>query len=188
MLAVDDVAAARPAAEELAVIAAGATAPFLGALAAYSTGAVALADGDAQAAIGPLRKARSAWADLDAPYEAARARLLIGRACRELGDEDSAAMELDSTRRSFAELGAAPDVAAVDALLTPPRRDGPSGLTGREVEVLELVAAGKTNRQIAEILVISEKTVARHVSNIFTKLEVSSRAAAAGYAIRHGLA
>ena len=114
--------------------------------------------------------------------------MLIGLACRELGDDDTATMELDLARRAFVQLGAAPDLARLDALSTRRVPDAAGGLTGREVEVLELIATGKTNRQVAEALFISEKTVARHVSNIFTKLAVSSRSAATAYAYRHGLA
>ena len=98
-------------------------------------------------------------------------------------------MEIAVARKAFDELGAVSDMARLDALVRPtPTTATASGLTGRELEVLELVAAGKTNRQIATDLVISEKTVARHISNIFTKLGVSSRAAATAYAFRHGLA
>ena len=188
MLAVDDVAAARSATEELAAIAAGVGAPLLTATSDYSAGAVALADGDALAAIAALRRAWSQWNELDAPYEAARARVLIALACRELGDDDTATMELDMARRAFAHLGAPPDLARLGTLTGSSNRTASGGLTGREMEVLELIATGKTNRQIAEVLVISEKTVARHVSNIFTKLAVTSRAAATAYAYRHGLA
>ena len=114
--------------------------------------------------------------------------MLIGLACRELGDDDTARMEFDMARRAFVQLGAVPDLARLDALTAPSEGSTAGGLTGREVEVLELIAAGKTNRQIAETLFISEKTVARHVSNIFTKLAVSSRSAATAYAYQHGLA
>jgi DNA-binding NarL/FixJ family response regulator len=188
MLTVDDVAAARTAADELAHIATDAHIPFLDATSAYATGAVALADGDAQNGLDALRRAWTVWCDLDMPYDAARARVLIGLACRELGDEDTAAMELSSARRALVELGAVPEVSRFDALTARPEAETAGGLTGREVEVIELVAAGKTNRQIAEQLFISEKTVARHVSNIFTKLSVSSRSAATAYAFKHGLA
>jgi DNA-binding CsgD family transcriptional regulator len=187
MLAVDDVEGARHGAEELAGLAATTGAPFLDAVSRYAFGAVALADGDARVAMGPLREALSAWCALEAPYEQARARLLIGLACRELGDDDTAAMEFDMARRGFVQLGASPDLANLDRLEAPASPRQTEGLTGREIEVLELVAAGRTNREIAKALVISEKTVARHVSNIFTKLAVTSRAAATSYALRHGL-
>jgi DNA-binding CsgD family transcriptional regulator/tetratricopeptide (TPR) repeat protein len=188
MLAAEDTTAARAAADELAEIAAVLRSGFLDAAAAYAAGAVALADGDAQAAIRPLRRACTLCCEFDTPYDAARARLLIGLACRELGDEDSATMEFDMARAAFAKLGAAPDLARLDALTAPIERRPSGGLTGREIQVLELIAAGKTNRQIAGELFISEKTVARHVSNIFTKVAVSSRAGATAYAYQHGLA
>jgi DNA-binding NarL/FixJ family response regulator len=111
----------------------------------------------------------------------------MGLACRELGDEDTAAMELDSARRVFQQLGAKPDLDRVEELSRKTAPKAAGGLTAREVEVLRLVAAGKTNRAIADQLVISEKTVARHVSNIFTKLGLSSRSAATAYAYEHDL-
>ena len=122
-------------------------------------------------AIAALRRAWTTWCDIDAPYEAARARLAIGLACRDLSDDDTAEMEIAVARKAFDELGAVSDMARLDALVRPtPTTASASGLTGRELEVLELVAAGKTNRQIATDLVISEKTVAQHISNIFSKL------------------
>ena len=143
--------------------------------------------GDARGALAALRQACTAWLDLDAPYEAARVRVLIGLACRELGDADAAVMELDLARDAFRRLGAAPDLARVEALSGKKSPAAAGGLTAREVEVLRLLAAGKTNRAIAGALAISEKTVARHVSNIFTKLGLSSRSAATAYAYQHGL-
>jgi DNA-binding NarL/FixJ family response regulator len=121
------------------------------------------------------------------PYEAARARVLVGLACRRLGDEDTAAMELDAARRVFQDLGAAPDLARVERLDRPAVPGAAGGLTAREVEVLRLVAAGKSNRAVAAELFLSEKTVERHVSNILTKLGVGSRTAAAAYAFEHGI-
>jgi len=186
MLAADDVAAAQSAADELAEIAAGLNAPFLDAVATSSAGAVLLAEGDAQAALARLRDAFVAWRELDAPHHAARVRVLIGLACRALGDNGSAEMELDAARGAFEELGAGSDLERVARIMHRP--SGPAGgLTGREAQVLELVASGKTNRAIATELFLSEKTVARHVSNIFTKLGLSSRSAATAYAYEHGL-
>jgi DNA-binding CsgD family transcriptional regulator/tetratricopeptide (TPR) repeat protein len=187
MLAVQDVPAARAAADELSRIAEDVGATLLRAIAARARGAVLLAEGDARAALTDLRDAWTAWREVEAPYEAARARVLIGVACRQLGDEDTASMELDAARSVFEELEALPDLAHVEELsrVTTPRST--DGLTGREVEVLGLVATGKTNREIAAELVISEKTVARHVSNIFIKLGVTSRAAATAYAYTHDL-
>jgi DNA-binding NarL/FixJ family response regulator len=121
------------------------------------------------------------WDEVDAPYEAARVRALMGEACRRLGDGDAATLERDAARRAFEELGAAPDAAR----LAPARAASP--LTERELEVLRLVAGGRTNKAIAAQLVLSERTVDRHVSNIFAKLGVSSRAAATAYAYEHEL-
>jgi DNA-binding NarL/FixJ family response regulator len=129
----------------------------------------------------------TAWSTLDAPYEAARVRVLIAQACRALGDEDGAALELDAARKAFERLGAGPDLANLDRDSTPSIPTAGGGLSTREVEVLRLIATGKTNRAIAEELFLSEKTVARHVSNIFGKLSLSSRAAATAYAYENGL-
>jgi DNA-binding NarL/FixJ family response regulator len=126
------------------------------------------------------------WGDLHAPYECARVRVSIGVACRGLGDLDTARMEFEAARRTFVELGAKLDLVRLDALT---QRAGPgaAGLTPREIEVLRLVAKGSTNRDIAETLVISERTVARHMSNILTKLGLSNRAAATAFAYEHDL-
>ncbi|MGH2824736.1 MAG: helix-turn-helix domain-containing protein, partial [Thermoleophilaceae bacterium] len=159
----------------------------LRALAAHAQGAVLLLEGDARAALGALRHGWAAWQELEVPYEAARVRVLIGLACRQLGDEETALMELDAARWVFEQLGAAPDLARAQALSRKARDKPPGGLTARELEVLRLVATGKTNRSIAADLFLSEKTVARHVSNIFTKLGLSSRAAATAYAYEHDL-
>jgi ATP/maltotriose-dependent transcriptional regulator MalT len=187
VLQAGDVIAARTGADELSAIAIDLKAPLLLALASHAQGAVLLAEGDAPAALTTLRSAWKAWRDLEVPHAAARARVLIGLACRELGDADSAEMEFDAARQAFRQLESAPDLVLLDALaaVSPPKDAG--GLTGREMEVLALVATGKTNREISEDLVISEKTVARHLSNIFIKLDVSSRAAATSYAYRHDL-
>ena len=182
-----DIVAARTAADELSMIATEMNAPFLHALAQRCTGAVLLAQGDARAALGVLRDAWSGWRKLDAPYEAARVRVLIGLACRALGDDDSADMELDAARSVFQQLDAAPELARVEELSGLASVAAAGGLTAREVQVLASVATGKTNRAIADDLFISEKTVARHLSNIFTKLGLSSRSAATAYAYEHDL-
>jgi DNA-binding NarL/FixJ family response regulator len=187
MVAAKDVPAARTAADELSALAADRDAPFLRAVSAHAIGAVLLAEGDPQAALGALRHAWAAWQQLEAPYEAARARVLVGLACRKLGDEEAAEMEFDAARCAFEQLGAAPDLARAEKLSQRPAFKAAAGLTEREVQVLALVATGKTNRAIAADLVISEKTVARHVSNIFTKLGLSSRSAATAYAYDHDL-
>ena len=187
MLAVGDRAAARRACSELAVIAASQEHGMLGALAEHAEGSVLLAEGDPGGALAALRRAAGAWRELQVPYRAARARVLVGVACRALGDEDAAVLELDSARAAFARLGAAPDLATVDALVEPQAPAAGGGLTRRELEVLRLVAAGRTNRAIASELVLSERTVERHVSNILVKLRVSSRAGATAHAYEHDL-
>ncbi len=187
MLAAGDVRAARAAADELSEMAEGLDAPLLRALATHAEGAVLLLEGDARAALGAQRDAWTAWQELEVPYEAARARVLIGLTCRQLGDEETAEMELDAARSVFEQLGAVPDLERAQALSRKAPAKSAGGLTARELEVLRLVATGKTNRSIAADLFLSEKTVARHVSNIFTKLGVSSRAAATAYAYEHDL-
>ena len=187
MLAAHDVAAARVAADELSAIAADLGAPLLGAVAAQAQGAVLLGEGNPSAALAALRRAWMAWQELEAPYEAARVRVLVGLACREVGDQEGAELELDGARWVFQQLGAVPDLARVEALSRKAAPKAAGGLTAREVQLLRLVAAGKTNRAIAESLVISEKTVARHLSNIFTKLGLPSRSAATAYAYEHDL-
>ena len=187
MLAAGEVDEAREASHELAEIAANTERPMLAAIAAHVRGAVDLAEGDPQAALAALRSASRVWQELDAPYELARVRVLVGQACRAVGDEDTAAMELEAARDVFDRLGAAPDLARVDALTRRLEAPETHGLSARELEVLRLVAAGKTNREIASELVVSEHTVARHVQNIFTKLRVSSRTAATAFAFEHQL-
>jgi len=186
-VAAGEVAAARSAAGELGEVAAGFDTPYLRAVAEYAHGTVLLAEGDPAAACAALRRSWVAWQELAAPYEAAWARLRMAQACRELGDHDTARMELDAARQVFQQLGAAPALARVRVLSGEGRPSGAGDLTARELEILRLVATGASNRHIADTLVISDKTVARHVANIFTKLGVSSRSAATGYAFRHDL-
>jgi DNA-binding NarL/FixJ family response regulator len=185
MLEARDLDRARAAADELDGIAAQHGVPFLSALSAQASGAVLLAKGDARAALSRLRAAHRSWRELDAPHQTARLRLLIALACRELGDAASAELEFEAARGTFEQLGAVPDLDRLARLAGGFR---PGDLSPRESEVLTLVAAGKTNRAIATELFISEKTVARHVSNILTKLGLSSRAEATAYAFKHGLA
>jgi DNA-binding CsgD family transcriptional regulator len=178
MLEVREHERARGACDELEEIAGRPASDALSAMSAHARGALLLADGDAEAALIALRRAGQLWQKLEAPYESARVRILVGRACAALGDEDTAALELETAREVFAQLGAATDLALVAALQPGRAPSETHGLTARELEVLRLVAAGSSNREIGEALVISEHTVARHLQNIFAKLGVSSRTAA----------
>jgi DNA-binding NarL/FixJ family response regulator len=187
MLAARDVSSARLAADELTAIAGRLDAPFVHALAADAQGAVLLAENDPRRALASLRRAWALWRELDAPYDASRTRVSIAAACRALGDVEGAAMELDAARQIFEQLGAASDLARLGDVARPQTLKAPSGLSVREAQVLRLVATGRTNRAIADELRISEKTVARHVSNIFVKLNLSTRAAATAYAFQHDL-
>jgi DNA-binding CsgD family transcriptional regulator len=182
-LALDEVAAARAAVAELRAITDTLTTPLLSALAHQAEGSVLVAAGEHAAALDVLRQAQQRWSDLDVPHGCAQVRALVGRCLAALGDPDSAALEMEAARESFERLGAAPEMARLGG--TPARAPGP--LTDREVEVVRLVAAGHTNRMIAGRLCLSEKTVARHLANIYAKLDVPSRAAATAYAYDHGL-
>jgi DNA-binding CsgD family transcriptional regulator/tetratricopeptide (TPR) repeat protein len=189
LLAAGDHAGAAEAAAELASTAEAANLPFLRASAAQVSGAIAVEGTMTNEGLEDLRLAQRLWTELDAPYEVARVRVLIGRALRALGDADGAALEFDAAEATFRRLGAGPDLASLSALgASAGRRGRAKGtLTGREREVLVLVATGRSNREIAGDLGISDRTVARHVANIFVKLDVSSRAAATAHGLRHGL-
>jgi DNA-binding CsgD family transcriptional regulator len=177
--AAGDLATAGGCADELAAAAKHSPAAYLQAISEHAAGSVLLARDDPAAALPRLRRAWSLWQEVDSPYDGARTRVLVARACAALGDEDACRMELSAARAVFEELGAFPDLAAAGAET--------GGLTPREREVLRLLATGATNRAIADQLVLSEKTVARHVSNLFGKLDVTSRSAATAYAYEHGL-
>ncbi|MEP7194412.1 MAG: LuxR C-terminal-related transcriptional regulator [Actinomycetota bacterium] len=185
LLAGNDLAGARPLVAELEAVGDAFDSSSLKAMAGYAVGALALAEDRPEDALKALRAALQRWRELGWPYENARTQALVGRSLRELGDEESAAVELGAAVRALAALGATPAAQAVDRLLAPGPL--PGGLTAREAEVLRLVAAGRSNPEIAAALFLSKKTVARHLSNIFTKLEVPSRTAAAAYAFDHGL-
>jgi len=187
LLAANDTESARGAARELEEIAESLDAPLLRATSAHWGGAVDLAEENADRALTALQNARDIWRDLEAPYEEARTRALIALASRALGDDDTADFELDAARGTFQRLGAVTDVARLDELGGSRSAKAPTRLTTRELEVLRLVATGQTNRAIADALGLSEKTVARHVANIFTKLGLTSRAAATAYAYRNRL-
>ena len=157
----------------------------LAARAAYACGVVELAADDPAGALPYLRRAHQGWVRLGMPYEAALAQAATGRALVALGDTESGRRTLAAARQTLVAVGARPDVDAVDRAVGPPSR--PAGLSEREVQVLQLVAAGQSNAQIAAALVLSDRTVARHLSNIFTKIDVGSRTAAAAYAFAHDL-
>ncbi len=176
---------ARPLAVELSTLASAIGSTVLAASAAQAMGAVELADGDAAGALPYLRKSHQLWTQSSSPYDAAVVRLLTGRCLLALSDETSAERELSAARAIFRQVGALPMADVASSLLAPASL--PGGLTAREVEVLRLVAAGRSNPQIAAELVLSEKTVARHLSNIFGKLDVGSRTAAAAFAFERGL-
>jgi DNA-binding NarL/FixJ family response regulator len=185
-LVLKDIAEARAAVTELNDLSSRMEALPLEAMALRAEGAVLLEEGDGRAALTSLRRSWAAWNRLGAPYEAARVRALIGAACLALGDEDSAAMELDAARWVLQQLGAGADLARLEApSATTQQLTG--RLTARELEVLRLIAAGETNKAIAAALVISEHTVARHVQNMLVKLGFSSRTGLAAFAVEHGL-
>ena len=187
MLAKADVAAARAASDELSQFAQTLGLPYPNALSCSARGAVALAEGEPLRALESLHAACAGWQELDAPYPHAQTRMMIGLAYRQLGDLEGAELEFDAAHEAFERLGAAPAATRVAALTRRSPIAPATGLTGREVEVLRLVATGITNHAIATRLHISERTVDRHVSNIFTKLDLSSRAAATAYAYQHKL-
>lgn len=185
-VAAEDLDTAAAAASELERIAADFESPALSAAALSSRGRLQLAEGDASAACATLREALHRWQELEVPYEVATVRLLLGQACRNCGDEDGATRSLASAAAIFDRLGAALDARHIRDLTSPSSL--PAGLTAREVEVLGLVASGRTNKEIAATLHLSERTIARHLSNIFTKVGVTTRTAAAGFAYENGLA
>ena len=187
-LAAGDREAASTAAAELEALCERIDTPALRATAARATGAVRLAEGNAPRAVASLRRAVTTWQELGAPYEAALTRVLIAEAAREVGDEQGARLELEVARSVFRRLGARANEKRTHQLLGRPKVD-PRGLTGREIAVLRLVAQGKTNKEIASELVVSDHTVARHLNHIFAKLDVTTRAAAAtAYAYMYDLA
>jgi ATP/maltotriose-dependent transcriptional regulator MalT len=181
-LAAGETEEARTACDELRELAQSYGSPMVDAMLGHAHGAVALAAGETQSALASLRETGRIWLELDAPYEIARTRVLVSRACAQLGDAETAALELEAAREIFERLGAAPDLAQLAG-----RKQDAHGLSQRELEVLRLVASGKTNRDIASTLVISEHTVARHVQNTFRKIGVSSRSAATAYAFENDL-
>jgi len=187
MLANDRISEARTASGELDALAKKYDTVFLRAVSAYCQGAIRLKEGDVDSAIQYFRNSLNLWNELDTPYETAAVRLLLGRAYREKGDQDSASMELSTAQWIFKELEAVPDLRAVEALMGEQQVADRHGLTLREVQVLQLVSEGDTNKLIAGKLFISERTVERHLTNIFNKLQVNSRTEATTFAYKHGI-
>jgi DNA-binding CsgD family transcriptional regulator len=181
-LAAGEVEEARTVCLELLRLAGRYESAMLDAIVAHAQGAVALAEGDLSAALGRLRHAQRIWLELEAPYEVARTRELIAQTCSALGDDEAGALELEAARELFERLGAVPDLARISA-----PAGTKYGLSKRELEILRLVASGRSNREIASTLVISEHTVARHLQNIYAKLGLSSRAAATAFAFEREL-
>jgi ATP/maltotriose-dependent transcriptional regulator MalT len=186
VLAVGDPEDARSARDELRELAQTFDTDMLRAVVAQADGAIALGEGQAHAALDPLRSAFELWVRLEAPYEAARVRVLIGHACRALGDDEAAELEHQAARSVFERLGARPDLARLDAT-TLAQRGSATPLTARELHVLRLISTGLTNKEIGGELSLSERTIDRHVTNILTKLDVRSRTAATAYAYDHKL-
>lgn len=187
MLAVHDIQEARSACRELEEIAEHFDTDVVGALSAQARGTIDLAEGDTRAALDPLRHAWQVWQQVEAPYMAARVRVLMGLACRSLGDDEAGDLELGAARAVFERLGAVPELARLDSLDKRATSVPPHPLTTRELQILRLIVAGKTNKAIATSLFLSERTIDRHVSNIFSKLDVPSRAAATAYAYDYKL-
>ena len=187
LTAVDDLTTARVAAEELSRLSEKVPVPAVRAFAAQATGAVHLAEGDLPASLSRLREAWTLWQELELPYQAARVRVMLGQACRQSGDNVAAEFEFDGARRFFQRVSANPDIARLDELRQPAKSSSSHALSARELQVIGLVAKGKTNREIARQLSISERTVDRHVSNILLKLNLPTRSAATAYAYQHDL-
>jgi DNA-binding CsgD family transcriptional regulator len=187
MLAAGHVDEASTACSELMGLTVVLDSDLVDAIAAHAQGALLLARDDAHAALGPLQHAFELWQEIEAPYEAARTRVLKGLACRSLGDAEAGRLELDAARIVFERLGATPQIARLDSLNEAGVPARCHSLSDRELQVLRLVATGRTNREIASELFLSTRTIDRHVSNIYAKIGVSSRAAATAWAYDNGL-
>jgi DNA-binding CsgD family transcriptional regulator/tetratricopeptide (TPR) repeat protein len=187
MLAAGNIEAAKAGHEELATIAETLGSLLLKGVALRSRGAILLAEGNATDALATFAKVWEYWSTLEVPYETARLRLLSAQASKQAGDEHTANLEFDAARHVLEQLGADHDFKMLQVLSRSTPDETPGGLSPREVEILTLVAKGKSNREIASDLVISERTVARHMSNIFNKLDVASRTAASAFAFENDL-
>jgi DNA-binding CsgD family transcriptional regulator/tetratricopeptide (TPR) repeat protein len=187
LLAAGDLEHARAAATELSTIASAIGASMLNAASAHATGAVLLAEGDVAGAAAWLCQASEIWRDLGMPYEEAHTCLLMAAVCERRGDHEGRRLDIEAARRLLEQLNADFCLARIGGQPKRARSEPVGSLSEREAQVLRLLASGKTNRAIAEELFISEKTVARHVSNIFDKLGVSSRSAATAWAYQRNL-
>jgi ATP/maltotriose-dependent transcriptional regulator MalT len=187
LLAAGDLENARATATELSTIGSAIGASLLNAASAQATGAVLLAEGDVEGAATLLCRASEIWRDLEMPYEEAHTCLLMARVCERRGDQEGRRLDVEAARRLFKQLNAECCLARIGEQPKRPTSDAVGSLSEREAQVLRLIASGKTNRAIAEELFISDKTVARHVSNIFDKLGVSSRSAATAWAYQRNL-
>lgn len=187
LIASGDLEGARRANDERRELAEAFGADALRAVVAQFDGALALAEGDARSALDRFRRAVELWERLEAPYETARVRVLAGRACRALGDDEAAGLEHEAARLGFEQLGARPDLARLEVPTVDVRAGQRRSLTPRELQVLRLISTGQTNKEIAQGLCLSERTIDRHVSNILGKLAVPSRAAATAFAFHHRL-
>jgi len=185
MLAAEDLGKAKAALDELNLIARNLNTPYLLAIAIRGQGTLLMEEGKFRQALMKLNQAWKLLKKSDAPYETARTRVLMGLAHRQLGDEDTAVMEFDGAAWIFQQLGAVPDLTRIEALKQPKKIDNPYHLSKREMEVLHLIARGKTNKEIAAGLFVSQRTVDRHVSNILLKLDVASRTEATSFALKH---
>ncbi len=186
-LAAGDLDQARQASNEMESLLSEYDVDVLHAIAAHARGAIHLAAGEPRAALGPLRRAFAIWSRFEAAYEVARVRALIGRACLSLGDDEAGRLEIGEARRVLQRLGAAPDLARLDAVADAARAPQDHPLSRREMQVLRLIASGGTNKAIAAELLLSERTIDRHVHNILTKLNVPTRSAAISYAYQHAM-
>ena len=187
MLATGDIEMARKLCDELSGFAARHVSDAVEAASAEAIGDLSFAEGNLEGALPSYGRAAELWRDLHAPYRLSRLRLKIGQTCVALGDSEGACREIEAARDVFGKLGAEPDRKAAEALLRSLGKGVEGPLTPRQTEILQLVAEGLTNREIAQRLGLSERTVDRHVSDTLTRIDVPTRAAATAFAISHGL-
>jgi ATP/maltotriose-dependent transcriptional regulator MalT len=183
-IAAGDIDAAEQAYDELERLNLRFATPMMGGATLVTRGRLQLALGDVDEARTTLRAALERWQALEVPYEQATAQTLVGEALRRSGDEAAATESFSAAAQLFEQIGARLEARRA---LASHRNIHPAGLTDREVEVLRLIASGRSNPEIADELYLSVKTVSRHVSNIFNKIGVTSRSAATAFAFEHEL-